>query len=79
MNLNNLTDEEFDTYMHRLKEYNEYIRDTAYTNGYYGYSEKQWVNDEDGGPPVPAMSLYLKIHTGWSRIISSLSIWENCR
>ena len=52
----NMSDDEFDAYMRRLRKYNAYVRDTAYTNGYYGYSEKQWVNDKDGGPPVPAMN-----------------------
>ena len=48
-----MSPQEFDEYMRRLRAYNNYVRDTAYANGYYGYSEKQWVNDEEGGAPAP--------------------------
>lgn len=51
--IQSMTPQEFDEYMRRLRAYNNYVRDTAYANGYYGYSEKQWVNDEEGGAPAP--------------------------
>lgn len=51
--IQSMSPQEFDEYMRRLRTYNNYVRDTAYANGYYGYSEKQWVNDEEGGPPSP--------------------------
>lgn len=51
--IQSMSPQEFNEYMHRLQTYNAYVRDTAYSNAYYGYSEKQWVNDENGGPPAP--------------------------
>jgi len=43
--------EEFEEYMRRLKVYNQYVRDTGYASAYQAYSEKQWVNNPEGGPP----------------------------
>lgn len=40
-------------YLEYVSAYNRYARDVAYTNGYTAYNEKQWVNDEEGGPPSP--------------------------
>lgn len=46
-----MSPEQFDEYMRRLKVYNQYVRDTGYASAYQAYTEKQWVNDPEGGPP----------------------------
>jgi len=51
--IKHMSAQEFDEYMRRLRTYNNHVRDTAYANGYYAYSEKQWHSDVEGGPPAP--------------------------
>ncbi len=50
--------EQYEEYMRRLKEYNAWARDAAYVNAYTAYGEKQWVNNEEGGPPIPPQNNY---------------------
>ncbi|MEA1926485.1 MAG: hypothetical protein U9M90_04605 [Patescibacteria group bacterium] len=54
----NMSRAQYEEYMRRLKEYNVWVRDTAYANAYTAYGEKQWVNNEEGGPPIPPQNNY---------------------
>jgi hypothetical protein len=44
-------------YLRGINDYNLTLQNIAYTNAYTAYSEKQWVNDPEGGPPAPPVSL----------------------